>query len=166
MACGAQLPPMTQKPPLSPFAKFLGCGVLALIGGGLILSIAIIALRPAPTDPIAEFRPVARAEPEPPTIDALDLLAAYDANEIRADATYKGKLTYVTGTVQDIGTDILGAPYLTFGEAGSFARVQAMFDRKDAQRLASISKGQTARVRCTISGKTLTNIIGRNCLLL
>ena len=96
-------------------------------------------------------------------LTAQQLLAAYTANEIAADAEYKGKTIVLAGFVQNIGKDILGAPYIAL-EAGpsAFGVVQAMFPRSDESRLAGITKGQRVEVRCTCSGK-LMNVILREC---
>lgn len=49
-------------------------------------------------------------------ISPVNLLNAYDENEVKADSTYKGKLLEVTGSVNDIGKDILDNPYITFSK--------------------------------------------------
>jgi hypothetical protein len=98
-------------------------------------------------------------------LTAQQLFAAYAANEVAADATYKGKTVEFSGTVESIGKDILDTPYLSL-DAGSatFGSVQAMFGRSDEAELARVSKGQRVVLRCTCSGK-LMNVIMRNCAI-
>jgi len=60
-----------------------------------------LAPMPTPASP-----PAQESAPAPATIKitAAELNAEYEANEIRADARYKGKLVEVSGFVTDIGT--------------------------------------------------------------
>lgn len=95
-------------------------------------------------------------------VTAADLIAAYEANTVRADQTYKNRETEISGTVADIGTEILGKPYLMLHDR--FGGVQAVFPRERADRIARVAKGQTVRVRCTVSGR-LVNVIATDCTL-
>ena len=47
------------------------------------------------------------SQPEEITISATDLWAAYKENAVNADALYKDKILVVTGTIQNIGQDVL-----------------------------------------------------------
>lgn len=47
------------------------------------------------------------SQPEEITISATDLWAAYKENTVNADALYKDKILVVTGTIQNIGQDIV-----------------------------------------------------------
>lgn len=49
----------------------------------------------------------AKPEEKPIVISAVDLWNAYDENEVSADQKYKGKQLEVTGSIDDIGKDIL-----------------------------------------------------------
>lgn len=52
---------------------------------------------------------------EPPngrTFTPADLLNAYESNEISADQRYKGKRMFLQASVEKIGRDALGKPYI------------------------------------------------------
>ena len=46
------------------------------------------------------------------------LFEAYDTNSVAADAKYEGKIVEVSGTIQDIGQDIMDTAYLIIGGTG------------------------------------------------
>jgi tRNA_anti-like len=69
----------------------------------------------------------------------------------------------IIGTVSDIGSDIVGSPYLIFGRP--FRGVHAVFPRSAASGLTRLSKGQSITVRCRIGGKTLGTVVARDCAL-
>ena len=58
-----------------------------------------------PTQPSAN--PVESTQPDEITISATSLWAAYKENTVNADALYKDKVLAVTGTIQNIGQDVL-----------------------------------------------------------
>lgn len=68
------------------------------------------------------------------------------------------------GQVRNIGTDILGTPYVAFENDGGIFLVQAMFTKKDESALAALNPGQLAAVSCVCDGK-LGNVILRQCAL-
>jgi hypothetical protein len=46
-------------------------------------------------------------------VSARKLFADYQANEIAADETYNGKVLKVSGTIRDIGNDLLDNAYIS-----------------------------------------------------
>lgn len=72
----------------------------------------------------------------------------------------------ISGTIEDIGKDILGAPYLTLqsGATDSLGAVQAVFPTEASGQLAMLKKGAFVSVVCTVDG-LLMNVIVRNCRL-
>jgi hypothetical protein len=92
------------------------------------------------------------------------LYAAYEANEVAADEEYKGKLVRVSGTIEDIGKDILDSPYVKFEGTNSLFGVQAMFPKSAASQLARLQKNQFLTVQCTVTGK-LGNVLLKNCVI-
>lgn len=91
---------------------------------------------------------------------AADLLKAYDENEVAADQRAKGRVLEVTGTIEDIGTDILGAPYITM--AGRLPSVQAVFNKRFQNYVAGLKKGGRVTVKCRGAGK-LMNVLLQDC---
>ena len=98
-------------------------------------------------------------------VSAAELFDDYEKNAIAADARVKGTILMISGKVKDIGKDISGVPYLVLGSNMDTSRgVQAMLD--DSSGAAQLSKGDTARVRCTRSdGHVVLNVIVRGCSL-
>lgn len=99
-------------------------------------------------------------------VTAAELSADYKANEVAADAKYKGRLVEVSGIVDTIGKDILDTPYIAFaaGQYDIIDRVQCMFSKSDEPVLAAVAKGQRITLRGTVSGK-LGNILVQGCAI-
>jgi len=98
------------------------------------------------------------------TVSAIQLNADYQANQISADAKYKGKLIDVTGTINTIGKDVLNDPYVTLNTSQYSAfEVQCMFSQVDKSKLASLSSGQIITLQGIVNGQTLTNVIIDGC---
>jgi hypothetical protein len=99
-------------------------------------------------------------------ITAGELYAAYEANQVAADAQYKDKILKVTGVVDSIGKDILDTPYITLTSGGKYEMwgVQCMFDEKYEPELAKLTKGQTVTVQGKCDGY-LVNVLLRDCAL-
>jgi hypothetical protein len=97
-------------------------------------------------------------------VTATKLVADYEANEVAADAQYKGKLVDVSGTIHAIGKDLLDNPYVALsGNSPSMIfNVQCMFEKSDQAQLASLSKGTRITLRGRVSGK-LGNVLVREC---
>jgi hypothetical protein len=97
-------------------------------------------------------------------VTSTELSNAYKANEISADAKYKGKLVEITGTVDNIQKDIMDTAYVTFalGQYEIVHQVQCYFNRKNEGQLADISKGDRLTVRGTVDGGSL-NVLVKNC---
>ena len=98
-------------------------------------------------------------------VTAMKLSEDYKANEIAADAKYKGNTLEVSGTISDIGTDVLNTPYVTFNTGEySFLGVQCMFGESDSPVLAKLSKGQALTVRGSVEGGgKVMNVLLNNC---
>jgi len=92
-----------------------------------------------------------------------DLRKELDANEIAFDNKYKDQMVFIIGKIDDIGKDILGDPYITLDD-GSIFCTQCMFQKSDANKLATLSKGQAVAIRANYSGH-FGNIIFRNSVL-
>lgn len=107
-----------------------------------------------------------QSQAEPATaaikVDAKKLNADYEANEVSADNQYKGEIIEVSGTIKDIGKDILDNPYVSFENGNNIFGVQCMFDKSDATALASLSKAQKITLTGKVSGK-LGNVIINDC---
>ncbi len=113
---------------------------------------------------VSSQAPVQPKEPEL-AITATDLLTAYDENGVQADNQYKGKYLKVTGTVGNIGTDILGDAYVTLKNENSkyaIISVQCYFDDNNTDTIANLKEGDSVSITGTCSGST-GNVILKGC---
>lgn len=97
-------------------------------------------------------------------ITSTKLVQAYIDNEVNGDNLYKGKDLEVSGTIKDIGKDILDTPYVIIESNPSdyFTQIQCMFKKDDAGLLASLKKGSSITIQGEGSGK-LGNVLLRGC---
>lgn len=80
-------------------------------------------------------------------LTADQLYGDYSANEVAADAKYKGKIVLVRGVIDDIGKDILDDAYIVIGGRGGFLDgVQCTF-AKDKQHLSVITPNKALLIR-------------------
>jgi len=104
--------------------------------------------------------------PELPSlkVTAEQIFSDYTANEVAADAKYKGKVVEVSGIVGTIGKDIVNSPYVTLKAGGEYSitNVQCMFTKNDEAVLATVVKGKTLSLIGKVSGK-LGNILLQDC---
>ena len=105
--------------------------------------------------------------PPPIIVSARDLISAYEENEVAADAQYEDRILMVTGSINNIGKDIVDDPYivLTTGGEWDLGGVQCMFKAKDEATLAQLSTGQTVTIQGKCSGQSILNVLLRNCVL-
>lgn len=110
-------------------------------------------------------------------IEAKELLGEYKANEVRADAKFKGKRLGVVGFVGDIKKDITDSIYVTIMQPECmtkpfpdprvcpFERVQAFFGDEHAGDAAALNKGQPIAVNCICDG-LMMNVLLRECTVI
>lgn len=98
------------------------------------------------------------------TLSADQLYRDYNANEVSADAKYKGRVVVVSGVIQNIGKDILGSPYIVIGGRGFLDGAQCTFTRGEESSVARLSKGQRVSVKGEVSGK-MANVQISKCSL-
>lgn len=97
-------------------------------------------------------------------ITARELYAQYEANEIQADALYKNKTLAVSGTIQNIGKDILDDPYISFKTDNLIGSVQCMLADTEKEKAAQLREGTAITLQGKNSGK-LMNVLLRNCVI-
>lgn len=92
------------------------------------------------------------------TTTAVEVLDAYQANQIKADQIYKGKLTSVTGVVDGTGVS-RGISYLNLGtgDPHTIVPIQCFFkERSEVDKLEALEKGSTVTILGKIEGLGLT----------
>ena len=101
------------------------------------------------------YSPPPKKESVAPLNVSIDkLIANYDANEVAADALYKGKIIRVEGVITDFGTELLGHKYVTIEDPNiPFYYVQCVFKREYSNRFARYSKGDVISVTEGCRGK-------------
>lgn len=106
-----------------------------------------------------------KSEMEPAIkITAKDLYSQYEENEIQADELYKNKLLEVSGTIENIGKDILDVPYVSLKTNNILGSVQCMLADTEKSKAAGLSKGQSIVLEGKNSGKMM-NVILRECVI-
>lgn len=119
-------------------------------------SAAVLAASQAPLAPPP-------AMPAPPAavieIQASQLYAEYKDNEVRADTKYKGNWLYVSGTVNEVGKDVLDDPYISLVGDNEYDTVQAMFAKSAIRQLAQLHKGERISLMCRGNGKMIINVM-------
>jgi len=121
---------------------------------------------------IFSFLAVASLEDDAPSIDsstepdftvsAPSLFTDYSDNEIAADDRYKGKILQVSGTIRDIGNDIMDDAYVSLAGDGYYGNVQCFFSDKSV--VANLKKGQQITVVGYCDG-LMMNVLMKNCIL-
>jgi hypothetical protein len=105
-----------------------------------------------------------RPDPPAPSVTAIDLARAYEANTVAADQTFKGKRFRVNGTVASIATDFTGAPFVTLaGGVNPFMEPQFSFGKADASWLAALRKGDSVTLECTGKGDIAKKPMSDGC---
>ena len=126
----------------------------------VLVAFLILALGSTDTDTDAQ-----KVQSQAPsyTLSANQLYSEYNSNEVAADFKYNGKVVIVTGTIQDIGKDIMDDAYIVIG-GGFLDGVQCTFTKGEQSSVARLSKGQQVRVKGEVSGK-MGNVLVNKCSL-
>ncbi len=177
---GIRVPQSTAPPPpyqpapvqqpakkTSPVVK--GCGgclgvivLLAIIGAivspkpdnsGETASVSPPTSQSAPVEEGANVQEEPAAE-EAISVSAQELDAEYEKNQVAADEKYNDKKVLVTGTVNDIGKDMMGDSTVTLSGSNPFG-ITCVFEKSEQAKLAQVSKGDTVTVRGICKGKSL-----------
>lgn len=99
------------------------------------------------------------------TVDAIRLWKDYEANEVAADGTYKGKILQVSGTVSSIDKDFMDDVVLHLESPNPFAPTSARLKGSQAKRAAALSKGAAVTVTCEDVERILVSPSLRGCTI-
>lgn len=86
----------------------------------------------------------------------------YQANPIKADSIYRGKLLKLTGRVDKIDREIMGEPYVTFAIDDFLKDIRLTFKKSEEDKVASLEKGQTITVVGKCTGTLLSTTVALN----
>ncbi len=155
--CGAPVPKGTSTAKVLLFV-FGGLGLCFF--GTCALGVVGAAVGKGGTSSTASSSAAASAR----YVDIRKLLSEYRDNEVRADATFKGRYVQVDGVVSTIKRDVLNSIYVTLGPSPGFEvpQVQCFFSEAQAKRAATLSQGSRVSVRGRVDG-LLMNVLVREC---
>ena len=148
----------------------LGISVVGFFAGIILLGTA--SNEPGSSVAVQERvltpKPTATARPAPtpvPQITVVDLLAAYEANEIASDIRFKSQIFDITGEIGDFKVGLFNTKYMTLtnGERFSLVSVNCSIDDEDAEIVATLEKGQTVTIRGRIDGLILFSVEIDDC---
>lgn len=100
-----------------------------------------------------------------PRIDAINLHNEYEANQAAADQKYQGKEAIITGTVEDVAESFTGNPKLYLKGPSISNSIVVMFEKDQADAVASLSKGQQVAIKCKIDGFFGGNVSKSKCVV-
>jgi hypothetical protein len=96
------------------------------------------------------------------SVTARNFEADYDANEIAADAKYKGKRFLLSGAIESIDKDFTDQGVLTL-RTGSLTGVQAALNQRGMQNADLLQKGDKIDLVCHSAGRVIGSAIANAC---
>lgn len=104
---------------------------------------------------------------EPKQVDIGPLLREYGANELQADASYRGRIIQTRGYVENLGRDAFDSIYLILSSArGSEPTdLQCQASNNQLERMAKLAKGTHVTIRGRVAGLSFRNVVVTNCEL-
>jgi len=115
-----------------------------------------------PDDSLLKDRAVKSPEKDTSSISAEKLLAAYVANEVKADYEYKGKVLRVTGIIQDIKKGISDYIYIILDGKMRLRAIQCSISDEESAR--KLLKGQQVSVLGVCDG-LMVNVLLLNSFI-
>jgi tRNA_anti-like len=97
-------------------------------------------------------------------LSANELYNEYKANEVAADAKFKGKVVVVSGTIDSIGKDLMDQAYVVIGGKGFLDGVQCTFTKGEESSVARLSKGQHVTIKGEVAGKMGNVLVNKSSL--
>jgi hypothetical protein len=137
-----------------------------VIIGFVVTALAVALGSGDASDPSSASKPnsAPSSTVDPIKVSASELRNIYDENEIAADKKYTDQLVAVTGSVDSIGTDIMGTVYITLDTGSTLKSVQCFFEAdKEIDKVAEVHEGQEITAVGTCTGLTLTNVLVKDC---
>ncbi|MCL2831441.1 MAG: hypothetical protein FWD77_12015 [Betaproteobacteria bacterium] len=128
--------------------------LLFMFGGALMIGSALHGMDKKHSEKVENVK-----EDEVIIVSAVDLLKAYDANEVAADSKFKGKIVEITGKVESIGKDITDDQYISIDAGDPIRSVQCYFQESASSELAQVSKGQRITIRGKVDGLAMNVIL-------
>lgn len=100
------------------------------------------------------------------SVSANELVEAYEANTVAADAKFKGHRFIINAKISDINTDFTGSPVLVLaGGVNQFSLPQAELAESERQTAAALKKGQRISLGCTGKGDIAKTPMMNECVI-
>jgi hypothetical protein len=137
-----------------------GMSKLMKYGGGAVLAVIVLAIA-APAAKTAKgtsnSSPVEASQGRSPAlaVDAVKLWQDYEANEVAADGTYKGKILQVTGIVSSIDKDFMDNVVLRLKSPNPIMGTMARLEKSESGKAAGLSKGAAITLICEGRGRVV-----------
>lgn len=97
--------------------------------------------------------------------DINSFLEEFDANEIRAEDKYEGKIVSVNGRVDSINEGVFG-PYLMLRESEyDFSGIDCTFNKEDQNEFIALSKDDYVTVNGKVSDYVIGSVVLDDCTL-
>jgi ribosomal protein L40E len=160
-SCGSPFLLMPIKKKSSGCLKFLASvsvGIIVLVIILIIVSVNTAKNTTTSNNISSTSSAETTIEEKPIPITASKLAKEYEENELLADKNYKGKLLEISGTIDDIGTDIMGTAYFTLRTDNEYT-VQCMVSKEGQTDLMDFKKGDGIKSTKICNGKMLLSII-------
>lgn len=130
----------------------------------LVIVGAFKAMAGSSTDETHTASPAASRPAAPPiVVDNKKLWQDYHANEVAADAVYKGKRLLVSGTVASITKGMLDEIVVHLVSPNEFENTMATIDKAQTSAAGALSKGQRISVLCEGGGMVIGDPSLRDC---
>jgi len=126
-------------------------------------STANAAEAPAQAELVTAAPAAAPAPAQALAVSAVDLWREYDANEVAADDSYKGRKLAVTGTVASIDKGPFGGITVRLTTPNQFQSAMASMEDSETRAAASLSKRTRVTVVCDGGGMIMGSPVLRDC---
>lgn len=100
------------------------------------------------------------------SISAVDLHAAYHANEVAADERYKGKVLLIAGRISSINKDAFDNMVISLDTKQMLQEIHATMKDEAKASVASLAKGQVVGLQCIGAGMVLGSPAVNDCTVL
>ena len=103
------------------------------------------------------------------TVSAVDIAKEYKDNEVAAETKYKGKKVEISGTINNIGKDVLDDVYIVLSNGDEYSiinNVQCYFkDKEQISKVAELQKGQEVILIGTVNSSIAGTVMVKDCYI-
>lgn len=148
--CGAKVPKSRS------IGEWIGIGIVCLI------TFAVFSEGNKTTETKSSSAPTETAI----NVTSTQMAQAYDQNEAKGDALYKGKLLNVTGVVTSIDKDLTDNTVIMLNGLNDFQSVHAEVKESEESKAIDLRKGERITVQCRAKGEVIGSPMLDECTIL